>query len=178
MKKSLLALVCALFSLPSFAQQPTPAQTLDSPIGTVPMVVGKTGGFTVYGGSHLSDNGTALLYKGVPINLQTPLAIGTTVTLIAPRQYFICTGTCTVTVPVPTAGNEFCVLNDVGVSSVITLSAIGSSAQYGKTDQSAYGTAGTGTFVSGGAVGDKVCLLGKDATHYNTASFSGTWTAN
>lgn len=108
----------------------------------------------------------------------SPLSTGTSVSLTAPRQYYVCTGTCAVAPPVPAAGYEFCILNDVGVSTVITLAAIGSSARYGKTDQSAYGTAGTGTFVSGGAAGDKVCLLGKDSTHYNTASFNGTWTAN
>ena len=82
------------------------------------------------------------------------------------------------TLPVPAAGDEFCIQNDVGVSTVITLLGIGSSARYGKTDQSAYGTAGTGTFVSGGATGDKICLLGRDSTHYLTASFNGSWTAN
>jgi hypothetical protein len=123
------------------------------------------------------DNSTKVATTAY-VDRQTPLTTGTTVTLTAPRQYFLCTAACTITVPVPAAGNEFCVANDVGVSSVITFSAIGSSAFYGKTDQSAYGTAGTGTFVSGGAAGDKICLLGKDATHYNTASFNGTWTAN
>jgi hypothetical protein len=27
-------------------------------------------------------------------------------------------------------------------------------------------------------VGDKVCLVGRDSTHYLTSSFTGTWTAN
>lgn len=112
------------------------------------------------------------------VDRPTGLTTGTSVTLSAPRQYFICTSTCTITVPVPAAGDEFCVQNDVGVSTVITFAAIGSSSLYGKTDQSAYGTAGTGTLASGGAAGDKMCLLGKDATHYNVASFNGTWTAN
>lgn len=108
----------------------------------------------------------------------TGLTTGTSVTLAAPRQYFVCTSTCTITMPVPAAGDEFCVQNNVAVSTVITFAAIGSSSFYGKTDQSAYGTSGTGTLVSGGAAGDKMCLLGIDATHYNVASFSGTWTAS
>lgn len=112
------------------------------------------------------------------VDRPTGLTAGTSVTLTAPRQYFVCTGTCTVTVPVPAAGYEFCVMNDDNVATVITLAAIGSSARYENTARSAYGTAGTGTFVSGGAVGDKVCLLGRDATHYLTVSFNGTWTAN
>lgn len=112
------------------------------------------------------------------VDAPTPLTAGASVSLSAPRQYFVCTTTCTITVPVPAAGYEFCVMNDDNVATVITLSAIGSSARYENTARTAYGTAGTGTFISGGAVGDKVCILGRDATHYLTASFNGTWTAN
>jgi hypothetical protein len=99
-------------------------------------------------------------------------------TLTGPREYFVCTAACTVTPPVPVAGYEFCILNDDNVSSAITLGAIGSSARYENTARTAYGTAGTGTFTSGGAVGDKVCLVGRDTTHYLTVSFNGTWTAS
>jgi hypothetical protein len=108
----------------------------------------------------------------------TPLATGTSVTLVAPRGYYVCTSTCTVTVPVPAAGYEFCVRNGNNVSTVITLAAIGSSARYENTANTAYGTAGTGTFVSGGAVGDKICIVGLDSTHYLTLSYNGTWTAS
>jgi hypothetical protein len=77
------------------------------------------------------------------------------------------------------AGYEFCVFNNVAVTSVITLAALGSSATYGKTDQNAYGTAGTGTAVlTGGSTGGKICLIGLDSTHYNVASYNGTWTMN
>lgn len=123
------------------------------------------------------DNSTKIATTAY-VDRPTPLTAGTSVTLSAPRQYFVCTGTCTITVPVPAAGYEFCVMNDDNVATVITLSAIGSSARYENTARTAYGTAGTGTFVSAGAVGDKVCLLGRDSTHYLTASFTGTWTAN
>lgn len=123
------------------------------------------------------DNSTKLATTAY-VDRPTGLTTGTSITLAAPRQYFICTSTCTITMPVPAAGDEFCVQNNVAVSTVITFAAIGSSSFYGKTDQSAYGTSGTGTLVSGGAVGDKMCLLGVDATHYNVASFNGTWTAN
>jgi hypothetical protein len=108
----------------------------------------------------------------------TTLAAGTSVSLTAPREYYVCTGTCTVTPPVPAAGYEFCVMNDDNVATVITLAALGSSSRYEATARTSYGTAGTGTFVSGGAAGDKVCLLGRDSTHYLTVSFNGTWTAN
>lgn len=108
----------------------------------------------------------------------TPLASGTSVSLTAPREYYICTSTCTVTPPVPSAGYEFCVRNDNNVATVITMAALGSSARYENTASTAYGTAGTGTFVSGGAAGDKVCIVGLDSTHYLTTAFNGTWTAN
>lgn len=106
------------------------------------------------------------------------LGTGTSVSLAAPRQYYVCTGTCTVTPPVPAAGYEFCVMNGNNVTTVITLAALGSSASYENTARTAYGTAGTGTLVSGGAAADKVCIVGLDATHYLTVSYNGTWTAN
>lgn len=105
-------------------------------------------------------------------------APGTSVTLSGSSQIFVCTSTCTITVPVPSLNLQYCVMNDDNVATVITLSAIGSSARYENTARTAYGTAGTGTFISGGAVGDMVCISGRDSTHYLTASFRGTWTAN
>lgn len=108
----------------------------------------------------------------------TTLATGTSVSLSAPREYYVCTSTCTVTPPVPAAGYEFCAINDDNVATVITLAALGSSAMYENQARTAYGTAGTGTLVSAGAVGDKVCIVGRDATHYLTVSSTGTWTAN
>lgn len=111
----------------------------------------------------------------VPTPVPTP---GTTITLTAPRGYAICTGTCTVAVPVPAAGYEFCVLNGDNVATAITLSALGSGAMYESTARTSYGTAGTGTFTATAAAANKVCLLGLDSTHYLTLSFAGTWTAN
>lgn len=103
---------------------------------------------------------------------------GTSVTLTAPRGYAICTGTCTVSVPVPAAGYEFCILNDDNVSTAITLSALGSSAMYENSARTAYGTAGTGTLALSAAAANKVCLVGRDATHYLTVSFNGAVTVN
>lgn len=109
----------------------------------------------------------------------TPLTAGSgTVSLTGPREYYVCTTTCTVTPPAPVAGYEFCVMNDDNVSTVITMGALGSSAMYEDPARTAYGTAGTGTLVSGGAAGDKVCIVGLDSTHYLTVSSAGSWTAN
>ncbi len=103
---------------------------------------------------------------------------GTSKTFSLNSGYFECTSTCTITMPVPVAGMQYCVRNANNTSTVITFAAIGSSAMYENTASTAYGTAGTGTLVSGGAIGDKICLVGKDSTHYDVFSFSGTWTVN
>lgn len=108
----------------------------------------------------------------------TPMAAGTTHTLVAPREYWVCTTTCTVTPPVPAAGYEFCVMNGDNVSTAITLAALGSSAMYENSARTAYGTAGTGTLVVAAAAANKVCIVGLDATHYLTVSYSGTVTVN
>ena len=103
---------------------------------------------------------------------------GTSITLAAPSGFAICTGTCTVSVPVPAAGYQFCILNDDNVSTAITLSALGSSAMYESTARTGYGAAGSGTFTATAAAGNMVCLVGRDATHYLTVNYKGTWTAN
>jgi hypothetical protein len=108
----------------------------------------------------------------------TMLGTGTSVSLTAPTQDYVCTSTCTVTPPVPAPGYKFCIYNDDNTATVITLAALGSSARYENTARTAYGTAGTGTFVSGGAAADAVCIEGRYSTHYLTTSFHGTWTAN
>jgi hypothetical protein len=103
---------------------------------------------------------------------------GSSNTLAAPFAYFICTSTCTVTPPVPAAGYQFCITNDDNVSTVITIGNPGSSVRFENTVRTAYGTATTGTLTSGGAVGDSVCLVGRDSTHYLTVTSFGTWTAS
>ncbi len=106
-------------------------------------------------------------------------AAGTSATLAAPAEFYECSSTCTVTLPVPAAGLQFCVRNASTIATVVTLAALGSSARYEKTDPTlGYGTAGTGTAVSGGTAADKICFVGKDATHYDVFSFSGVWTMN
>jgi hypothetical protein len=150
--------------------------------GAIPVVNGTANALTSWLlSSAVATVGTdPLTFQKFSVNPATPatLGTGTSVSLVGPRQYFVCTGTCTVTPPVPAAGLEFCVLNGDNVATVITMAALGSGARYENTARTAYGTAGTGTFVSGGAAGDKACLLGLDSTHYLTPSFAGTWTAN
>jgi len=135
------------------------------------------GGANAYGtpASIVLTNATGLPAAQVPT---TPLATGTGATLVGPREYYVCTAACAPNPPVPVAGYEFCIVMTDNVAAVITLGALGSSAMYETTARTSYGTAGTGTLVSGGAVGDKVCLLGLNSTHYLTVSFTGAWVAN
>jgi hypothetical protein len=103
---------------------------------------------------------------------------GASITLTGPSGFAICTTTCTVAVPVPVAGYQFCIMNDDNVSTAITLSALGSSARYENSARTAYGTAGTGTLVVAAAAADMVCIVGRDSTHYFTTTSSGVVTVN
>ena len=125
----------------------------------------------------IPDGVTTGVTAGVLSVKPLPLAIGNGVNnhLTGPKADFVCTGTCTVTPPVPQAGYQFCVFNDDNVSTVITLGPIGSSVQYENTARTAYGTAGTGGLISGGAAADRACIEGRDATHYFTVASTGSW---
>ena len=92
----------------------------------------------------------------------------------------ICTSTCAVPVPVPVVGYQLCAKNIAGGTTIITFNALGSSAMYPKSDDSGYGTAGTGTMVSTAVAGNKVCLIGRDSTHYELGAInaSANWTVN
>lgn len=118
------------------------------------------------------------LSGGIAPTLPLVAGSGTGNSLTAPSEIFVCTTTCTVTPPLPTAGYQFCVTNDDGISTVITLGALGGSARYENTSRGSYGTAGTGTLTSGGALADQVCIVGRDSTHYITTSYVGAWTAS
>lgn len=146
--------------------------------GVLQVANGGSGAATLTG--LVKGNGTSAFTAATAADIPaTPLPTpGTSITLAAPRGYAICTDTCTVTLPVPAAGYEFCIRNGNNVSTAITLAALGSSAMYENTAGTAYGTAGTGTLVSTAAAGNKVCLVGLDATHYLVMSYIGSWTAN
>lgn len=143
----------------------------------VTIVTALPSGFTATTQS-AKDNSTKVAttaYVDRPVDLP---AAGTSVSLTAPAEMYVCSSTCTVTPPVPAAGYQFCVFNGDNVTTVITLAALGSSARYENQARTAYGTAGTGTLVMGGAAKDQVCLIGLDATHYLTVSVNGSATVN
>ena len=105
-----------------------------------------------------------------------PSVAGGSAGLTAPYEYYICTGTCTVTPPAPVSGkaNQFVVMNDTNVATVITLAAI-ASVQYENSGRTALCTANH-TMTSGGAVGDSITLVSYGTGIYYTAGSKGTWT--
>jgi hypothetical protein len=125
---------------------------------------------------------TATLSGSLPVanrsNARADVGASTGNVFTAPSGYFICTAACTVTPPVPVVGYQFCVWDLPGTTGAITLANPGTGVMYGKVDFSGYGTATSGTLVSTGAAGDKACIVGKDATHYDTPSSHGSWTAS
>jgi hypothetical protein len=159
-----------------FLQPPAAAGTASG--WTVPSGVtdfSGTSGFLQQATTGAAITAAAITAAQVPA---TPLVAGTGAALVGPREYYVCTGTCTPTPPVPVAGYEFCIYNDNNVATAITLQALGSSAMYENSARTAYGTAGTGTLALSAAAANKVCIVGRDATHYSTVSYNGTVTVN
>jgi hypothetical protein len=139
-------------------------------------------GFTAGPGTvTASDTVTTGLQK-VAANATINQATGTSVTLTAPTQIYTCSGACAVTAPTPPASGtsyDFCVENNVGVTSIITV-AMPLNVTISNTAKSAYSTASTsGTthgIASTGAAGDRLCFHSVSATAYNTDGWNGTWT--
>ena len=63
-------------------------------------------------------------------------------------------------------------MNDTAVTTVITVTPGGSN--YVTNTSYAYKSVGS-AIASGGAAGDQMCFLGRDATHYLLGSYTGTW---
>jgi len=108
--------------------------------------------------------------------LVPPVAAGGSASVNAPYAYYVCTGTCTVTPPAPTAGfsYQFVIFNDTNISTVITLETI-ASVQYENSGRTALCTANH-QMKSGGAVGDSITLISYGTGVYYTAGSKGTWT--
>ena len=135
-----------------------------------------SGQFVKAAGNDKTTSSALIVAADVPA---TPVSIAaTTHTMTAPREYFFCNTatTCSVTLPVPAVGDEFCIRSDNNISAAITLAAR-TNIFYEKTDRTGWGSTG-GTLVSGAAVTNQICVIGYDATHYAVMSSVGTWTAN
>ena len=65
----------------------------------------------IYDGTNFRAVGGTVNSSGI---VSTPS--GTSVTLAGPSAFYVCTSTCTVTLPAPVAGYQFCVLNGNNVS--------------------------------------------------------------
>ena len=105
----------------------------------------------------------------------TPISIAaTTHTMTAPREYFFCnTATaCSVTLPVPAAGYEFCIRSDNNVSTAITLAGR-TNIYYELPARTGWGTVSAALVSKGAAVTNQVCVVGYDATHYAILSSTG-----
>jgi len=128
-----------------------------------------------------NDNSTKVATTAYVDTTLTAFASGTNATLTGPQQIYYCTGgNCTLTMPVPVAGYQFCIFQGDNQTRTITLAALGSSAMYENTARTAFGTAGTGTLTNSGsaAAKDSICVVGIDSTHYITTNSQGTWVAN
>jgi hypothetical protein len=113
------------------------------------------------------------LTSDAPVSMNT----GTSFDLYGPSNNYACTGACTVYVGTPPAspgGNKFEILADDDVAAAITV-VPPSTVQLETTARTSYCTAGQ-SLVSGGAVGDFISLLSRDATHYLVDRANGTWT--
>ena len=86
-------------------------------------------------------------------------------------------GPITFALPIITSGSigmQLCFRNTAAGTGVITLKAPASTF----IDKAGVLGSASGTLVSGGALGDSVCLLAIDTTHYAATVNTGTWTNN
>lgn len=158
------------------AQIPTGTSSSTVPLGGVITAAGPAGSATSI--PVITYNAAGQLTAVTTATPSTPavtLTIGGTGSLTGAAGYYICTSACSITLPTPAAGDQFCIRNDDAITTVITIAAI-SGVQFEKTTFAGYGTVTTGTMTSGGAAGDKICLVGRDSTHYLVGTFVGTWT--
>ena len=76
----------------------------------------------------------------------------------------------------PTASKQYCFGNYAGRSGALTIT---TTTSVFITYKGTNGTVTTGTLVSGGALGDQICLVGVDSTHYFAPGpGQGSWTNN
>lgn len=147
---------------------------------TVANLAGAGTGVLTALGTNVSGTGAICLASGssCAVGVVNTVVGSGSASLTGPSEIYICTTTCSITPPVPAAGMQFCVENDAAVSTVITM--VGNTGVFYQKavapgTANGYGSSG-GTMTSGGAVGDMVCLIGRDSTHYLVGAYGGTFT--
>jgi len=167
-----------------------------------------SGALTISAGGGLADPGSNGLLKRTALNVTAPAVIGdiptgypygnlsSVPTTFAPaavpvlistsgpvsdpggNYYFMynnASGALTYNLPAGTGLQQRCYRNATGKSGVITIAVTTSNAiDY----NGANGTTTTGTLVSGGALGDAVCLVSDASNHWYAYVQKGTWTNN
>lgn len=169
----------------TFLGTPSGANLASALTTALPNTKGGTGGDSSAqtGVAHVAS-GTWSYGSVVPADLATASPIITTTVTGTSRtisnalgEIIICTAaTCTVTPPATgstVAGMQFCVQGDDNVASAITIAAV-TSVQYETTARTSYKAANT-AIASTGAVKDQICMVARDATHWNVFSVTGTW---
>jgi hypothetical protein len=123
---------------------------------------------------------SAIASGDIPAAAEPPVPTvtgGSGPTIVIPKEYYVCTTTCSVALPAPTtAGYEYCVRNANNVNTVITLSDIASN-YFELPAKTAYTASGKGLH-SGGAVTDQICVVSDGANHYLIMNYTGTWVTN
>jgi len=119
-----------------------------------------------------NDNSTKIATTAY-VDRPPTFATGTTHTFAGSNDIFECTGTCTITMPTPANGVQYCVRNANNIATTITFSGL-ASVQYENTNFTSYKAANT-AIASSGAAGDKMCYVGNGTTKYDVYSFNGTW---
>jgi hypothetical protein len=140
------------------------AATLRSTAGGWIQVPGEAPTQTAPAGQFFNSYNNGTFGSAAPASTSN-FATGTGASLTGPSEYYVCTSTCTVSPPAPSAGSVFTVQNGDNVATVITLAALPSSGVYQNQSQASYGSTNQ-TIVSGGAIGDKITIRGLDSTHY------------
>jgi hypothetical protein len=117
---------------------------------------------------------TAGQMPAVPVTISTSGAV-TDPGGVADYQFNNASGALTFNLPAGVAGQQRCYRNATGKSGAITIAVTTSNA----IDlNGANGTTTTGTLVSGGALGDAVCLVSDATNHWYAYIQKGTWTNN
>ena len=147
-----------------------------------PTLLSSQGAFNPTAGNcqSITPSGSTITFSIQPVCTTASVVISTTSPGVDPgvtAAYMYNNSSGAMTFPLPAgAGNQQrCYRNATGRTGVITIAVTTSNA----IDLAgANGTTSTGTLVSGGALGDQVCLVSDSTNHWYATTYRGTWTNN